>query len=453
MKRIQKILIANRGEIARRIIRTCRRMGIPSVSVYSDADREAPHVKEADESYYIGSSQAKKSYLNIDNIIDVARQCDADAIHPGYGFLSENAVFARKCEENAITFIGPDPRIIEQMGSKIEARRAMKRAGVPVVPGWDGRLNSAEEAVKVADQLGFPLMLKASAGGGGIGLRLVQDEAELKRLFSAAEQQAGASFGDRALFLERYIERARHIEVQIAADKFGNAIHLFERECTIQRRNQKVIEESPSPVLTDALRQSLCETAVRGAKEIGYTNVGTMEFIFDEETQGFFFLEMNTRLQVEHPVTEAITGLDLVELQIRLAAGEPLPLEQSDVRTSGYAVEGRLYAEDPVTYFPSPGTIERLTLPEDGVRLDFGVEEGSAVSPFYDPMIGKVIVHADDRQSAISRFQQVLREMKVEGIRTNLPLLERIAADPDFREGMYTTRYLEEKDLLASDDT
>ncbi|PTM57528.1 acetyl-CoA carboxylase biotin carboxylase subunit [Desmospora activa] len=449
MSGIQKILIANRGEIARRIIRTCRRMGIRSVAVYSEADQHALHVREADEAYNIGPSQVKKSYLNIDKILEIALHCQADAIHPGYGFLSENAVFARKCEEHGLTFIGPDADIIEQMGSKIVSRQSMQQAGVPVVPGWDGRLNSAEEAVDAANRLGFPLMLKASAGGGGMGLRLVRDEEELKRLFASAQQQASSSFGDGSLFLERYVQDARHIEVQLAADRYGHVIHLFERECTIQRRNQKVLEESPSPVLSNALRNQLCETAVRGAKEIGYTNIGTMEFIFDEQSEQFYFLEMNTRIQVEHPVTEAITGLDLVELQIKLAQGEPLPLKQHDVRSTGYALEGRLYAEDPKTFFPSPGTIEQLQLPEEGVRLDFAVEEGSVVSPFYDPMIGKMIVHADNRQAAIEQFHHLLKHIKVEGIKTNLALLQGITADPDFQQGQYTTNYLKRKKLLA----
>lgn len=451
MQTIQTILIANRGEIARRIIRTCQRMGIRSVVVYSEADQDAPHVREADEAYLIGPSQAKKSYLNIDKILDVAQSCQADAVHPGYGFLSENAAFARKCGERGLTFIGPDAAVIERMGSKLEARLAMQKAGVPVVPGWDGRLNSPNEAADAADELGFPLMLKANAGGGGIGLRLVRDKEELKRLFSSAEQQASSAFGDGALFLEQFVEDARHIEVQLAGDLDGNVIHLFERECTIQRKNQKVIEESPSPALSDQLRRQLCETAVQGAKAIGYTNLGTMEFIFDTQTQRFYFLEMNTRLQVEHPVTEAITGLDLVDWQIRLAAGEPLPLKQDDVHSSGCAVEGRLYAEDPVTFFPSPGTIERLTLPTKGVRLDFAVEEGNVVSPFYDPMIGKIIVHTYDRQAAIQQFQNVIDEIEIEGIKTNLPLLKKIAEEPDFLRGEYTTQYIESKNLLASE--
>ena len=322
MTYFNKILIANRGEIASRVIRTCNRLNIKTVAVYSDADSDTPYVKEASEAHYIGGSQAKQSYLDIEKILQVAKETGAEAIHPGYGFLSENTKFTNRCEEAGIIFIGPDSEKIRLMGDKIEARRHMERAGVPVVPGWDGKLESAEHAVKVAEDIGYPVMLKSSAGGGGIGMHIVRNEEELLQSFSSAKQTAEASFGDDTVFLERFIERARHIEVQIAADKHGNSVHLFERECSIQRRNQKVIEESPSPFLNESMRERLCETAVKGVKEIGYTNLGTVEFIFDDETGEFYFLEMNTRLQVEHPVTEEITGLDLVELQLKIAVGE-----------------------------------------------------------------------------------------------------------------------------------
>lgn len=442
MSYFEKVVIANRGEIARRIIRTCKRLGIKTVAVYSEADVEAPFVEEADESVCIGPAQAKKSYLDIEKVIEAAKQTNATAIHPGYGFLSENPAFAKRCEQERITFIGPDSRIIELMGSKIEARRQMQKAGVPVVPGWDGKLDSVEEALSVAEQLGYPLMLKASAGGGGIGMQLVRDGEELKKVYASTMQRASSYFGDGTLFLEKWISNPRHIEVQVACDSDGNAIHLFERECSVQRRNQKVIEESPSPFLNEEVRQKLFAIALRGVKQIGYTNVGTMEFIFDEN-QNFYFLEMNTRLQVEHPVTEEITGVDLVELQLLLAAKEKLPYRQEDIRQTGHAMESRLYAEDPKTYFPSPGVLKRLSLPLEDVRLDFGVVEGSTVTPFYDPMIGKIIAHGTDRADAIRKMEDALEKIYVEGLTTNLALLQSIVKDSDFRRGDYNTRFLE----------
>lgn len=442
MTYFEKVLIANRGEIARRIIRTCKRLGIKTVTIYSDADVEAPFVKEADEAVCVGPAQAQKSYLDIDKVIEAAKQTNATAIHPGYGFLSENPVFAKRCEQEGITFIGPDAGIIELMGSKIEARRQMRRAGVPVVPGWDGKLDSVEEALSVAERLGYPLMLKASAGGGGIGMQLVRDAEELKKVYASTMQRASSYFGDGTLFLEKWIANPRHIEVQVACDSYGNAIHLYERECSVQRRNQKVIEESPSPFLSEEVRQKLFDVALRGVRQIGYTNLGTMEFIFDEN-QNFYFLEMNTRLQVEHPVTEEITGLDLVELQIRLAAKEKLPYQQEDIRQTGHAIESRLYAEDPKTFFPSPGVLKRLSLPQEDVRLDFGVEEGNTVTPFYDPMIGKIITHGTDRADAIRKMEKALEKISVEGLTTNLVLLQSIVKDSEFQRGDYNTRFLE----------
>jgi len=438
----EKILIANRGEIARRIIRTCKRMGIRTVAIYSEADADAPFVKEADESVCVGPAPARKSYLDIEKVIEAAKQSSASAIHPGYGFLSENASFIRRCEEEGITFIGPDSRVVEWMGSKIEARRQMQKAGVPVVPGWDGSLESEEEALLAAEKLGYPLMLKASAGGGGIGMQLVKNAEELKSAFSATRQKANAFFGDGTLFLEKWIESPRHIEVQVACDHAGNVIHLFERECSVQRRNQKVVEESPSPFLDERTKEKLFETAVKGLKQLGYKNVGTMEFIFDEN-RNFYFLEMNTRLQVEHPVTEAITGLDLVELQIRLTAKENLPFRQENIRRSGHAIECRLYAEDPRTFLPSPGVIRHLSLPEKDVRLDFGVVEGSVVSPYYDPMIGKIITYGRDREDAMQKMIKALDQIRVEGVTTNISLLQSIVKHPDFQQGNYHTGFLE----------
>lgn len=443
MALFEKVLIANRGEIARRIIRTCDRLGIKTVAIYSDADAEAPFVKEATEAISIGGTLAKDSYLNIDKVITIAKEQGVDAIHPGYGFLSENANFVERCEEAGITFIGPDKETMEVMGSKLLSRNKMIEAGVPVVPGTDGRLESLEEAKQVATELGYPLMLKASAGGGGIGMKLVQNEEELVSAYETTKTQAKNFFSDDQIFLEKWIDEPRHIEVQIAADTKGNVIHLFERECSVQRRHQKVIEESPSPFLTDSLREQLLEAAVQGVKHIGYSNLGTMEFIFDRDGN-FYFLEMNTRLQVEHPVTEEVTGLDLIEWQLRIAANEVLPLAQEEIKFEGHAIESRLYAEDPKTYFPSPGKISKLVLPEGIGRFDFGIEKGTDVTPFYDPMVGKIIVHGTDRNEAIAKKRKVLEQMEVEGITCNLPLLQRIMDAEAFTTGNYTTKFLDE---------
>ncbi len=443
MALFNKILIANRGEIALRIIRTCHRMGIDTVAVYSEADVDAPFVKEAKEAVCVGEAQAKKSYLNMDKIISTAKEMNVDAIHPGYGFLSENSIFVELCEDADITFIGPDKEIMEIMGSKLKSRQMMKEAGVPVVPGSDRNLDSLEEALETAEGLEYPLMLKASAGGGGIGMKKVHNKEELAAAFKTTKKQAENFFSDDKVFLEQWIYEPRHIEVQIAADSKGNVIHLFERECSVQRRHQKVIEESPSPFLTDETRKKLLEATIRGVKHLGYRNLGTMEFIFDAGGE-FYFLEMNTRLQVEHPVTEAVTGLDLVEWQIRIAAGETLPLAQEEVEQSGHAIEARLYAEDPKTYFPSPGKITRLRLAEDLGRYDFGVVEGSQVTPFYDAMIGKIIIHGDDRENAIDKMKKALNALEVEGITTNLTLLEDIMTAEQFTSGQYTTNFLDE---------
>ena len=448
MGHFDKILIANRGEIARRIIRTCNRLGIQTVAIYSDADADAPFVKEATEAVCIGESQAKKSYLDIEKIIRVAKETKANAIHPGYGFLSENPLFVNRCEEEGIVFIGPSAEVMKVMGSKLESRVQMHTAGIPVVPGSEQGLETVEEALAVGENLGYPLMLKASAGGGGIGMKLVQNSDELETAFNPTKQQAISFFGDGTVFLEKWISDPRHIEVQIAADMHGNAVHLYERECSVQRRNQKVVEESPSPFLDEELREKLVTTALLGVKQIGYTNLGTMEFIFDGD-KNFYFLEMNTRLQVEHPVTEEITGTDLVEWQLRIAAGQPLPVQQEQIKKSGHAIECRLYAEDPDTYFPSPGTIECLSLPQKEARFDFGIIEGSVVSPYYDPMIGKIIVYDTDRQRAIDKMKRTLEKMEIQGIKTNLPLLERIMHTEQFASGNYTTNFLTEiSDIL-----
>ncbi|MFJ7685314.1 acetyl-CoA carboxylase biotin carboxylase subunit [Peribacillus butanolivorans] len=442
----KKVLIANRGEIARRIIRTCNKEGIQTVAVYSEADAEAPYVSESTEAVCIGPAQAKKSYLDIEKVIQIAKETHADAIHPGYGFLSENPEFVRRCEEENIVFIGPSAETIHIMGSKLEARTQMQKAGVRVVPGTDKSIESVDEALLIANNLGYPLMLKASAGGGGIGMQLVQNDAELIKVFDATKQQATSFFKDGTVFLEKWISKPRHIEVQIVADTYGNVLHLFERECSVQRRNQKVIEESPSPFLNDTLRKELLDAAIRGVKQIDYTNVGTMEFIFDEN-QNFYFLEMNTRLQVEHPVTEEITGLDLVELQLKIAAKEKLTITQEEINKTGHAIECRLYAEDPNTFFPSPGVISRLKLPENDVRFDFGIIEGSAVTPFYDPMIGKIIVHGITRDQAIEKMQRVLDEIDVQGVKTNLMLLKQIMKNNQFIRGNYTTQFLAENKI------
>lgn len=443
MALFNKILIANRGEIALRIIKTCHRMNIDTVAVYSEADKDAPFVKEAKESVCVGEAQAKKSYLNIEKIVSTAKELNVDAVHPGYGFLSESSKFVELCEEAGITFIGPDKETMEVMGSKLQSRQKMIEAGTPVVPGSDRNLQSLEEALEVAGGLEYPLMLKASAGGGGIGMKKVHNEEELKAAFKTTKKQAENFFSDDKLFLEQWIYEPRHIEVQIAADTKGNVIHLFERECSVQRRHQKVVEESPSPFLKDETRKELLEAAIKGVEHLGYTNLGTMEFIFDK-TGAFYFLEMNTRLQVEHPVTEKITGLDLVEWQIRIAAGESLPLKQEEVEQSGHAIECRLYAEDPKTYFPSPGKITKLRLSDKVGRYDFGVVEGSDVTPFYDAMIGKIIVHDEDRKKAIDKMKLALDELEVEGIITNHTLLEDIMNAEQFTSGQYTTNFLDE---------
>lgn len=448
MRVFRKVLIANRGEIARRIIRTCRRLGIATVAVYSDADVKALHVREADEAVRIGPPPVAQSYLQVEAIVQAARETGAEAVHPGYGLLSENAAFAQAVRDAGLMFIGPSPEAIAAMGSKTAARRTVQAAGVPVVPGSEGAVPDVAEALAMAERIGYPVMLKASYGGGGIGMQVVRTPAELERAFASNSQRAKAYFGNGEMFLEKRIERPRHIEIQVLFDSHGHGVYLWERECSVQRRHQKVVEEAPSSFVDEDLRRRMGEAALAVARAIGYENAGTLEFLVDAE-KNFYFLEMNTRLQVEHPVTEMITGLDLVEWQLRVAAGEPLGFRQDEIRREGHAIECRVYAEDPEKMLPSPGTITKLVLPEGpGVRNDVGVESGSEVTPFYDPMVGKLIAYGRDRQEAIARMREALDAYVIEGIRNNLPLLRRILASPAFAAGDSTTDFIE--NLLAA---
>jgi acetyl-CoA carboxylase biotin carboxylase subunit len=452
----RNILIANRGEIAVRIARACREMGITSTAVYSDADRAALHVRMSDEAYRVGPAPSRESYLRIDKLMEIAGRSGCDALHPGYGFLAENPELGRACSVNNITFIGPSPEAMERLGSKTAARQLAARAGVPMVPGTQDAIENLNDAGKIAKGLGYPVLLKAVAGGGGKGMRLVTADSEMAGAWRDAASEALNAFGDARLYLEKYVDRPRHIEIQIFGDRHGHIVHLGERECSVQRRHQKVIEESPSPIMTADLRHAMGEAAVRLAKDAGYTNAGTVEFLVDAR-RNFYFLEVNTRLQVEHPVTEMVTGLDLVKLQIRVAAGEPLPFSQEDVKLSGHAVECRLYAEDPGNqFFPSPGKILSWRAPcGPGIRLDDGVYEGFTVSTEYDPMLGKLIAWGQDRAEAIARLDRALEEHSVTGIKTNSSLLLGILRDPEFLRGEIFTRWLDEKlpHLLAGKKT
>lgn len=440
----KKVLIANRGEIAVRVLRALHEMGIRSVAVYSDVDRPALHVRKADEAYHIGPAQASESYLNIRKIIETAKKCGAEAIHPGYGFLSENANFARACRDAGIKFIGPTPEAMEALGSKTRARQLMMTANVPFVPGSAKGLTSLDEAQQTAERVGYPIMLKAAAGGGGKGMRMVSGPEELKSAYEAARSEALRAFGDDEVYIEKFIVNPRHIEMQILGDEHGNVVYLGERECSVQRRHQKVLEESPSPLVDPDMRRRMGETAVRVAKACGYTNAGTVEFLSDQQ-KNFYFLEVNTRLQVEHPVTELITGLDLVHLQIRIAMGERLPFKQEDLYIRGHAIECRLYAEDPDNnFFPSPGQITLLLQPSGpGIRRDSGVYEGYTVPLDYDPLLAKLIGYGSDRGEAIDRLQRALREYFVGGIKTNLSLFRRILHDPEFLAGHLDTGFLD----------
>jgi len=446
----KKILIANRGEIAVRVIRACREMGISTVAVFSDADRASLHVLKADEAFPIGPAAATESYLNFAKILEVAKRSGADAIHPGYGFLSENAKFAQACADAGVKFIGPTAAAMELMGSKTRARQAMEKAGIPFVPGTSRGVDSAGQAAQVAEKIGYPVMLKAAAGGGGKGMRLVHQPEELESALESAKSEAQRAFGDGEVYIEKAIVNPRHIEMQILADEHGNTVYLGERECSIQRRHQKVLEESPSVIVDRDMRRRMGEVAVRVAKAAGYTNAGTIEFLVDQE-KNFYFLEMNTRLQVEHPVTELITGLDLVHLQIGIAAGEHLPFRQEDIALRGHAIECRIYAEDPDNnYFPSPGKITLLLTPSGpGIRDDSGIYEGWTVPIDYDPLLAKLIGYGSDRRQAIARLRRALDEYFVGGINSNLSLFRKILDDKEFQAGKLDTGYLDR--LLKSD--
>ena len=441
---LQSVLIANRGEIARRVIRGCRALGIRTVAVYSEADAGWPHVADADEAVLIGPAPARESYLDVARIIDAARRTNAQAVHPGYGFLSENWRFAQACEAAGLIFVGPSGRVIQQMGDKVGARRLMAGAGVPVVPGSDGPVDSVEAAREVAGGIGYPVMIKAAAGGGGIGMMRVKSEAGLGAAFASAQRRAQSAFGSAALFVERFLESPRHVEVQVFGDGGGRVVHLHERECSIQRRHQKLVEESPAPNLSAALKARLTAAAVAGARAVGYVNAGTMEFIVQGDE--FYFLEMNTRLQVEHPVTEEVTGLDLVQAQLRVAGGDSLPWTQEQVTQRGASIECRIYAEDPAKGFmPSPGRITRLVLPEGpGVRLECGVAEGVEVSVHYDPLLAKLITTGLTRDEAIARMSGALEGFVVEGVKTAIPFQQRVMQSALFRAGTVHTQMVEQ---------
>ena len=450
---IGKILIANRGEIAIRIMRSCREMNIRTVAVFSEADRTSKHVFYADEAYCIGGAASSESYLNIDRILETARQCGADAIHPGYGFLSENAEFARRCQEAGIIFIGPRPETIKTMGDKISARQKMIDAGVPVVPGTRENLESVEDAREVCRKVGFPVMIKASQGGGGKGMRLIRSESEVEEAYLAAKSEALSSFGDDTVYVERFVEEPHHIEFQILGDTYGNVIHLCERECSVQRRHQKIVEESLSPFVTPELRERMGRDAVAAASAVGYVGAGTIEFLVDKD-RNYFFLEMNTRLQVEHPITEEVVGIDLVKEQIFIADGQPLRYKQSDIRQRGHAIECRICAEDAeANFMPSPGQIRLLVEPSGiGIRLDSYVYEKYEIPIHYDPMIGKLIVWATNRQFAIERMCRALDEYKITGIKNNITYLHSIMQVDDFVRGDYNTSFIEKhaEELVAA---
>jgi acetyl-CoA carboxylase biotin carboxylase subunit len=441
---LESVLVANRGEIARRIFRALRALGIRAIAVYSEADADWPHAREADEAVLIGPAPARESYLSGERVLEAARRTGAQAIHPGYGFLSENWRFAKACEEAGIVFVGPSWRVIQQMGDKVGARRQMLWAGVPVVPGSEGPVASLDEARQIAGEIGYPVMLKASAGGGGIGMVKVADETTLAQAHATAERRAQAAFGSAALFVERYLTEPRHVEVQLFGDGSGQVVHLHERECSIQRRHQKLVEESPAPRLSQGLKERLTAAAVKGAKSVDYVNAGTMEFIVQSEE--FYFLEMNARLQVEHPVTEEVTGVDLVQAQLRVASGEPLPWRQEDIVQRGAAIECRIYAEDPARNFmPSPGTITRWSAPQGpGIRIESGVTEGCQVSVHYDPLLAKLVATGATREAAIVRMEAALRAFVVEGPKTAIPFHLRVMRSAAFREGHTHTQMVEQ---------
>ena len=441
----KKILIANRGEIALRIIRGCHELGIKTVAVYSSADELSLHVRFADEAVCIGPPPSSESYLNIPSILSAAELTNSSAIHPGYGFLSERPEFAQICQENNFVFIGPSPQIISTMGEKATAKKTMQKAGVPVIPGSDGVVNSIGEAYSIASEIGYPVMLKATAGGGGRGMRLVQSKEELEKSYLTASSEAEKAFNNGKLYLEKFIENPRHIEIQILADQFGNVIHFGERECSIQRRHQKLIEESPSPAINNDIRKEMGEAAIKGAKSIGYLGLGTVEFLFDSITKEFYFMEMNTRIQVEHPVTEMVIGKDLVKAQIKIAFGDEIPDNLGKFKLRGHSIECRINAEDPNRDFmPSPGKVEEFHAPGgNGVRMDSHIYAGYNIPPHYDSLIGKLIVHADDRTTAINRMQRALEEIILEGPKTTIPFHQAIMRDETFQHGDFNTGFIE----------
>ena len=440
----KKILIANRGEIAIRITRACRELGIASVAVFSDADRDSLHVFLADEAYHIGPSPSKESYLNYKKIIEVAKQAGVDAIHPGYGFLSENPIFVRACKEAGITFIGPTPENMESMGDKLSAKALMKKAGVPLVPGSDGGVETVEDALAITKKIGYPIIIKATAGGGGKGMRVVRADDELESAFRACRSEGQNYFANPTVYIERFINDPKHIEIQVFGDTHGNVVHLFERECSVQRRHQKIIEESPSPSVPNEVRLRMGDAAVKAAKSINYVGAGTIEFIFDNQTKEFFFMEMNTRLQVEHPITELVTGYDLVKEQIFVAKGAQLSFKQADIKQKGHAIEARICAEDPETYKPSPGVIRACRHPQGPfLRCDSYAYPGYEVPIYYDPMIAKVITWGDTREEAINRMERALTEFVLTGIKTNIVLHKSILKNPKFLDGSYTTQFIE----------
>ena len=443
---LKKVLIANRGEIAVRIIRACREMGIRTVAIYSEADKDALHVSLADEAVCVGPATSSKSYLNMKAILEAACLTGADSIHPGFGFLSENSSFAKICEEMGIKFIGPNYKLIDLLGNKSKAKKTIKKAGVPVVPGSEGLIKSKEEAVSIAEQIKYPVMLKASAGGGGKGIRVAYNKDQLEKEYDLVKQEAKVSFNDDSLYLEKFIENPRHVEIQILADEHGNCIHLGERDCSIQRRNQKVLEETPSSILDDKTRKKMGEVAVNAVKEIGYSNAGTIEFLVDKN-KDFYFMEMNTRVQVEHPVTESVTGIDIIKEQIKIASGEPLSYKQKDITFTGHSMEVRINAEDPSKNFmPCPGKITDLHLPGgNGVRIDTAIYPGYTIPPYYDSMIAKIIVHGKNRDESIAKMKSAISELVVEGITTNADFILKILEDKDFVSNNYDTSFISKK--------
>ncbi|MBO9129709.1 acetyl-CoA carboxylase biotin carboxylase subunit [Bacillus sp. 165] len=448
---IKKVLIANRGEIAVRIIRACKEMNIETVAVYSEADKEALHVQLADEAYCVGPTLSKESYLNLTNIISVAKLTACDAIHPGYGFLAENADFAELCRECNIIFIGPSPEAISKMGTKDVARDTMEEAGVPIVPGSQGIIKSTEEAIELANEMGYPVIIKATAGGGGKGIRVAHSEQELIKGIQITQQEASTAFGNPGVYIEKYIQDFRHVEIQVMADSYGNVIHLGERDCTIQRRLQKLLEETPSPALDASIREEMGQAAVKAAEAVNYTGAGTVEFIYEYKDKKFYFMEMNTRIQVEHPVTEMVTGVDLIKEQIRVASGEKLSLTQEEVQFNGWAMECRINAENPAKNFmPSPGKIQMYLPPGGyGVRVDSAVYPGYTIPPYYDSMIAKLITYGKTREEAIARMKRALSEFVIEGIHTTIPFHLQLLEQPDFVEGEFNTKFLEQHELVT----